>query len=235
MDGVIWIYMSSERSRNESDAGDVALDQLPTREPQLARRRVIVTEWPEWVLFSFLAAIFLVFGTAISMDKSSELPRALASVPLVIGELHPNISEVNEVAPEDGALEITLVQVSPMYPASVVTDFAGDALVVLQRMQKFFPKVGNRVVRFVAKAPPHPTDGELSGLVHLLSIEFERSEVLAKVKDPEFTLQDLLNEASNIRYLDDISGPRYVGAFCRDAASRSASSFCKRQSEGEDR
>ena len=100
---------------------------------------------------------------------------------------------------------------------------------VLQRMHEFFPQVGNRVVRFVAKAPLHPADGDLEGQVPVLSLDFERSEVLPKVVAPEFTFQDLLNQTSAAQYLNDVSGPRYVEAFCRDPVSRSAEIFCGRE------
>jgi len=160
------------------------------------------------------------------------LPRTLASTPLFIAELHPDITDVNEKAPPDGALEITLAQASPMYPASVVAGFASDVLLVLRRMHEFFPQTENRVVRFVAKAPMQPSDADPSKLVPILSVEFERSEVLAKVVAPEFTFQDLLNQSSAVRYLNDLSGPRYVGAFCRDQLSSSARDFCERQGGG---
>jgi len=243
--------MSSESSRDRPDARNVTEEVVPgdivTSRPPLetgAQRqtyrtqpkvqptyqRLRITEWPEWVFFAVLAAIFLVFGGAILMDKESlELPRPLVSTPLVLGELHPRISNVVERAPVDGALEITLVQVSPMYPASVVAEFASDALVVLQRMHEFFPQVGNRVVRFVARVPLHPADGDWEGQAAVLSLDFERSEVLAKVIAPEFTFQDLLNQTSAVQYLNDVSGPRYVEAFCRDHVSRSAEVFCERE------
>jgi len=209
-------------------------DQRPARSTEAARkplqRWLRVSEWPEWVFFAALAAIFLAFGSAILMDKEGhELPRPLASAPLDVRELHPHISDVVEKAPDDGALEITLVQVSPMYPASVVTGFASDALVVLRRMQEFFPQIENRVVRFVAKAPPHPTDSDSTEPVPVLALDFERSEVLAKVIAPGFTFQDLLNQTSAVRYLNELSGPRYVGAFCRDPLSSSATDFCARE------
>lgn len=188
------------------------------------------SKWSEWAFSAVLAAIFLAFGMAIVMDKEGrEQPRSLASTPLFIGELHPNISDVVEKAPQDGALEITLVQASPMYPADVMVGFARDALVVLRRMREFFPQIGNRIVRFVVKAPLHPTDTESSGLVPVLSIEFERGEVLADVSASDFTFQDLLNETLAIRYLDDVSGSRYLGAFCRDPLSQSATDFCERE------
>lgn len=215
-----------EAGNHRSTPGRAAKPKAP-----LVPHRLSVTGWPDWAFFSVLAAIFLTFGIAISMDKSTELPRTFASAPLVIGELHPNISHVNESTPDDGALEITLVQMSPTYSASVVTEFASDALVVLQRMQKFFPQIGNRIVRFVAKAPLHSTGREVSALVPVLSLDFERSQVLAKAIAPEFTFQDLLNEASAVHYLHDVSGHGYVEAFCRDELSRSATIFC----EAEDR
>ncbi|SEB09925.1 hypothetical protein [Variovorax sp. YR216] len=217
-------------SRVPLDAGHQQPTGSTQREPIPAHRTLGVTDWPEWMFFAVLAVVFLTFGGAIFLDKESrELPRALASVPLVLGELHPQISHVVESAPDDGALEITLLQASPMYPASVVAEFASDALVVLQRMHEFFPKVGNRVVRFVAKAPLHPADADWEGQAPVLSIDFERSEVLAKVVAPEFTSQDLLNHALAIQYLNDVSGPRYVEAFCRDEVSRSAEIFCERE------
>lgn len=200
------------------------------QQPEQPPRTLPGSKWSEWVFSGALAAIFLVFGMAILMDKEGrEQPRSLASTPLFIGELHPNISDVIEKAPEDGALEITLVQAAPMYPADVVVGFASDALVVLRRMREFFPQVENRIVRFVVKAPLHPTDTDSSGMAPLLSIEFERSEVLAEVMAPEFTYQDLLNETVAVRYLNDLSGSRYLGAFCRDPLSRSATDFCERE------
>jgi hypothetical protein len=204
--------------------------QPTPRSPQRSRK---VSEWPEWVFSAALAAIFLAFGIAIMTDKEGrELPRTLAPAPVFIAELHPNISDVVENAPHDGALEITLVEASPMYPPNVVAGFAGDALVVLRRMHEFFPQIGNRVVRFVAKAPPHPTDSDSTELVPVLSLDFERSEVLEKVIAPEFTFQDLLNQTSAVQYLHELSGPRYVGAFCRDPLSGSATDFCEREGRG---
>lgn len=211
-------------------------DQQPKRntqrqtQPEHGPRTLQGSKWSEWVFSAALAAIFLVFGMAILMDKEGrEQPRSLAATPLFIGELHPNISDVIEKAPEDGALEITLVEPAPMYPADVVVGFASDALVVLRRMREFFPQLDNRVVRFVVKAPLHPTDTGSNGMAPLLSIEFERGEVLAEVTAPEFTYQDLLNETLVVRYLNDRSGSRYLGAFCRDPLSRPAADFCERQ------
>ncbi|MEJ8810732.1 hypothetical protein WKW77_06610 [Variovorax ureilyticus] len=217
-------------SRAPLDAGTPRPPYGARQTPPPARRSLRVAQWPEWIFFMVLAAIFLAFGGAILMDKEGrELPRPLVSAPLVVGELHPHISHVVESAPDDGALEITLDQASPMYPASVVAEFASDALLVLQRMHQFFPQIGNRVVRFVAKAPLHPADGELEGLALVLALDFERSDVLVKVIAPEFTFQDLLNQTSAVQYLNDVSGPRYVEAFCLDPVSRTAEIFCKRE------
>lgn len=217
-------------SRAPLDAGTQRPTDRVRQTPPPARRSLRVAEWPEWIFFMLLAAIFLAFGGAILMDKEGrELPRPLVSAPLVVGELHPRISHVVESSADDGALEITLDEASPMYPASVVAEFASDALVVLQRMHQFFPQIGNRIVRFVAKAPLHPADGGFEGLAPVLSLDFERSDVLGKVIAPEFTFQDLLNRTSAVRYLNDASGPRYVEAFCRDRVSRSAEIFCKRE------
>ncbi|SCK40638.1 hypothetical protein VAR608DRAFT_3851 [Variovorax sp. HW608] len=214
-----------------------ARDQRPKRStpptPKPPQRSRKVSDWSEWVFSAALAAIFLAFGSAILMDKEGrDLPRSLVSAPLDVRELHPNISDVVDKAPHDGALEITLVEASPMYPASVVAGFASDALVVLRRMREFFPEIENRLVRFVAKAPLHPTDTDSREMVPVLSLDFELSEVLEKVTAPEFTFQDLLNQTSAVQYLDDMSGPRYVGAFCRDPLSRSATDFCEREGGG---
>lgn len=238
------IRSDAGEATGEVHAGEIVTSQAPLETPDQRpngriqptpkppQRSLQVSEWPEWVCLAALAAIFLAFGIAILMDKEGrELPPTLASAPLLIRELHPNISDVIEKAPHDGALEITLVQASPMYPASVVAGFANDALVVLRRMHQFFPHIENRVIRFVAKAPLRPTDTD-SKEVPVLSLDFERSELLAKVIAPEFKFQDLLNQASAVQYLNDPSGPRYVGAFCRDPLSRSATSFCEREGQG---
>jgi len=82
--------VSADRSRSRPDAGeatgevqpaDIVTSRAPleTRDPKpklsappapkAPQRGLSVSEWPEWVFYVGLAAIFLAFGTAILMDK----------------------------------------------------------------------------------------------------------------------------------------------------------------------
>ncbi|MDN8613682.1 hypothetical protein [Variovorax ginsengisoli] len=172
-----------------------------------------------------MASIVLGYAFACwGPDEPASISEApLPSTPLTIEELHPRIASVVEEAAGNGAvLEVTLVQTSPMYPASVVSEFSRDALAVAQRMRQFFPHIDNQTLRFVAEVAQEPGDGLL------FSIDLDRARLMSKVGAADFSFQDLLNQAQAVRFLDP-EGRRYVASFCADPIANSATQFCLRE------
>ncbi|MDM0035917.1 hypothetical protein QTI33_27540 [Variovorax sp. J22P271] len=195
------------------------LEHLPPTPDPRARAR---TELLSMALMAsiVLGYAFACWGTDDPADTSA-LPLSLA--PSTIEELHPSIASVVEEAAGNGAvLELTLVQAAPMYPASVVSEFSRDALAVARRMRQFFPHMENPTVRFVAEVAQEPGGGLL------FSIDLDRARLMAKAGTPDFTFQDLLNQAQAVRFLDP-EGRRYVASFCADPIASSATQFCLRE------
>lgn len=183
----------------------------------------------EFLSVLLMAAIFGACAIGFWGNDATDLPAPLLpATPWAIDDLHPSIGGVIEKADADGALEITLVQNSPKYPASVVTDFLRDALAVSLRLQMFFPDIDNGTVRFVVKAPPEPGIGLAEKAVPLLSLDFDRSELMQMRLGGEFSSQELLNRAVAIHYLAP-TGRLYLAAFCRDPVSSLAAGFCRRE------
>ena len=190
----------------------------PTPDPRAKSRTELLS-------VAVMASIVLGYAFACwGSDDLASIPEApLSSAPATIEEVHPRIASVVEEAAGNGAvLEVTLMQASPMYPASVVSEFSRDALAVAQRMRQFFPDIDNQTLRFVAAVAQEPGDGLL------FSIDLDRPRLMAKVAAADFTFQDLLNQAQAVRFLDP-EGRRYVASFCADPIARSATQFCLRE------
>ena len=175
-----------------------------------------------------MGTVFLVCAAAFWGDDGPVATQPNALTPLTLGQLHPSIEAVVEKSSSDGALELTLLQASPMYPASVVSDFSRDALAVCRQLRKFFPAIDNPTLRFVVKAPARPGLGSAAEAVPLLSLDFKRTELMTQVGAADFTAQELLNRAVTIRFLNP-TGRRYVASFCADPVADSAREFCRRQ------
>ncbi|MDM0078502.1 hypothetical protein QTH90_29125 [Variovorax sp. J2P1-59] len=184
----------------------------------------------ELLIVIVMAAILLTCSFAFRRtEDAGRLPRPLVRVaPLTIDDLHPRIQSVLTNAPGDGALEITLVEASPIYPASVVTDLARDALAVSHGLKAYFPDLNQQTIRFIAKAPEMITFGPAKAPTAMLSLEFNRSDLMAEIGKADFTFQTLLNRSTGSRYLH-ASAAGYVAAFCSDPIGRSAAVFCSRE------
>ncbi|MDM0108848.1 hypothetical protein QTH97_28165 [Variovorax sp. J22R24] len=184
----------------------------------------------ELLLLAAMVGILLACAFAFRGTKDGEkLPRPLIRVsPLTIADLHPRIRSVFVKAPGDGALEITLVQSAPMYPASVVTDLSQDALAVSRGLKEHFPDLHPQTIRFIAKAPPVTAFGPGKVPIAMLALDFDRSDLMERVAVADFSFQALLNRATGMRYLDP-SAAGYVAAFCGDPVARAATLFCARE------
>lgn len=188
------------------------------------------TFWREVALVALLATIFTGFAVAFwRADQSRSLPEPLLpALPLTYSDLHPNIRGAVTESSVDGALEFNLVEPSPMYPASVIADFARDTLTVSRRLDAFFPSDTSKRLRFIAQAPRRPTLGFSVKIVPIISLDFDRVELMKNVAGARFTFQDLLNSASEVHYLNE-TAVRYVSAFCGDQVAKTATAFCARE------
>jgi hypothetical protein len=143
-----------------------------------------------------------------------------------LSEAHPGIVEVDENASPDGALAFVLFQAAPMYPASVVTTLALDALSIADKLKADRHRIGNPSIRFVALAPVKP--GVRYEHVRVLALTFDTTTLLDTVTDGSYVYQDLLNSAKAVEYPSP-TGQRYVRSFCRDAVATRAALFCQRE------
>ncbi|MGJ7506301.1 hypothetical protein [Variovorax sp. GT1P44] len=227
--------MKSARPDVDDDQGSLPGGRVSSRPPlELPIKTTSPRDKARSELLFILAMTAILLTCAFAFrgtENADQLPRPLIqATPLTIADIHPRIRSVVTRAPGDGALEITLVQSSPMYPESVVTELSQDALAVSHGLKDLFPDLDQQTIRFIVKAPPITAFGPGKTPVTMLSIDFDRSDLMARIDAGDFTFEALLNRATGVHYLDP-SGEGYVAAFCRDPIARPASVFCAREDQ----
>jgi hypothetical protein len=165
----------------------------------------------------FVAALFLF-----------RVPLYRAQPPMeanVVADLSDRIVFVDEHADGGQTLEVVLDH-PPTYMANILVDLGSTALVITRGLQRHFPHLKARKVRFVVQRNPRGIE-RLILQSRVVAIEFEREQLMGLELNDNFPFQHLLNLSSGL-VLGTPEDEVVLRAFCADKMSKQAIPFCAR-------
>lgn len=116
---------------------------------------------------------------------------------------------------------------NPTYMAAIFADLGREALLITRGLQRDFPALQARTVRFVAWRRARGIE-QIMLTDRRVAVEFRTETLMSLQMTPDFAFQKLLNLSDRVIYelQTDLVTAR---AFCADPVAKLAEAFCKRE------